>query len=242
MADAANLKSMPFGLLGYPILMAADILLTRAHLVPVGDDNQANVELARELARRFNHMYGHTFPIPQQQIEGTLIGTDGKAKMSKSLNNAIFLSDDAQTVEHKVMGMYTDPNRITATTPGEVEGNPVFIYHQAFNPDKEEVAKLEERYRQGKVGDIEVKQKLTNALNNFLDPIRERRAQFESDPDMVNEILAQGTHQARLQAQETILQVRAAMGITSYLYSEVKTNETANLNQKSTPVQGLAFV
>lgn len=242
MADAANLKTMPFGLLGYPVLMAADILLARAHLVPVGEDNQANVELARELARRFNHMYGHTFPIPEQQIEGTLIGTDGKSKMSKSLNNAIFLSDDAQTIERKVMGMYTDPNRITATTPGQVEGNPVFIYHQAFNPDKAEVADLEDRYRQGKVGDIEVKQKLILVLNDFLDPIRERRVQFESDPDMVDDILAAGTQQARLQAQNTMERVRAAMGITSYLYSEVKTNKTPYLTQDSTPVQGLAFV
>jgi tryptophanyl-tRNA synthetase len=242
MAEAANLKAMPFGLLGYPILMTADILLARANLVPVGEDNQANVELTRELARRFNHMYDHIFPIPEQQIEGTLIGTDGKAKMSKSLNNAIFLSDDANTVERKVMGMYTDPNRITATTPGQVEGNPVFRYHQAFNPNKAEVADLEDRYRRGKVGDIEVKQKLARALNNFLDPIRERRAQFENAPDMVDDILARGTHQARLQAQETMQQVRAAMGISSYLYSEVKTNQTAHLSQKSTPVQGLAFV
>jgi tryptophanyl-tRNA synthetase len=242
MAEAANLKTMPFGLLGYPVLMAADILLTRAHLVPVGEDNKANVELARELSRRFNHMYGNTFPVPEHQIEGTLIGTDGQAKMSKSLNNAIFLSDDAQTVERKVMGMYTDPNRITATTPGEVEGNPVFIYHDAFNSDLAEVANLKDRYRQGKVGDIEVKQKLVYALNNFLDPIRERRAGFENDPDMVNDILAQGTQQARLQAQETIMRVRASMGITSYLYSEVKSNKTAYPSQKSTPVQGLAFV
>lgn len=163
MAEAANLRTIPFGLLGYPVLMAADILLMRAHTVPIGEDNQANVELARELARRFNHMYAEVFPIPEHHTEGTLIGTGGQAKMSKSLNNAIFLSDDAHTVQRKVMGMYTDPNRITATTPGQVEHNPVFIYHEAFNPDRAEVADLKERYQRGQVGDIEVKQKLARA-------------------------------------------------------------------------------
>ena len=242
MAVAANLKTMPYGLLGYPVLMAADILLVRANLVPVGDDNQANVELARELARRFNHMYGETFPIPKQRIEGTLIGTDGQAKMSKSLKNAIFLSDDAQTVERKVMGMYTDPNRITASTPGQVEGNPVFIYHDYFNPNQAEIADLKDRYQKGQVGDVEVKQKLIQALNNFLDPIRKRRVQFEEDPDMVNRILAQGTYKARLQAKETLQQVRSAMGITSYQYSEVYQQEINILNKETTPVKGLAFV
>ncbi len=242
MADAANLRTMPFGLLGYPVLMTADILLMRAHRVPVGDDNQANVELARELARRFNRMYGQVFPIPEIQIEGTLIGTDGQAKMSKSLNNAIFLSDDAQTVDRKVMGMYTDPNRITADTPGQVEGNPVFIYHEAFNSNHAEVDELKERYQRGKVGDVEVKRKLAQAINEFLDPIRERRTQFERDPDIVNDILAQGTRQARLQALETMEFVRETMGITNYLYSEVKQNNTTHLFQQSAPVKGLAFV
>ncbi len=242
MADAANLRTMPFGLLGYPVLMAADILLMRAHLVPVGDDNQANGELARELARRFNHMYGSVFPIPDIQIEGTLIGTDGQAKMSKSLDNAIFLSDDAQTVERKVMGMYTDPNRITADTPGQVEGNPVFIYHDAFNLDHAEVDELKERYQLGKVGDVEVKKKLAQAINEFLDPIRERRSQYEMDSDMVNDILNQGTQQARLQALDTMELVREAMGITNYLYSEVNLNRARYTEQKLKPVKGLAFV
>lgn len=242
MADAANLRTMPFGLLGYPILMAADILLMRAHQVPVGDDNQANVELARELARRFNHMYGQVFPIPEVQLEGTLIGTDGQAKMSKSLDNAIFLSDDAQTVARKVMGMYTDPNRLTADTPGQIDGNPVFIYHQAFNSNQAEVDELMERYQRGKVGDVEVKKKLTQAINEFLDPIRERRTLFEKDTDMVNDILTQGTQQARLEALETMELVRETMGFTNYLYSEVKENSTGHLLQQTAPVKGLAFV
>lgn len=242
MAEAANLRTLPFGLLGYPILMSADILLMRAHRVPVGDDNQANVELARELARRFNQMYGQVFPIPAVQLEGTLIGTDGQAKMSKSLNNAIFLSDDAQTVRRKVMMMYTDPNRITADTPGQIVGNPVFIYHEAFNANHSEVDELKERYQRGRVGDVEVKKKLAKAINEFLDPIRERRTRFEMDADLVNDILTQGTRQAHLQALETMEFVREAMGITNYLYSEVKQNQKQHLRQKSAPVKGLAFV
>ena len=180
MARAAQMdeESMPFGLLGYPVLQAADILMPRAHLVPVGKDNEAHVEITREIARRFNYLYGEVFPVPDVMIGDvpTLVGTDGQAKMSKSLDNAIFLSDDAKTVRKKVFGMYTDPNRIRADIPGTVEGNPVFIYHDVFNPNKAEVEDLKTRYREGRVGDVEVKEKLTVALNNFLDPIRERRA------------------------------------------------------------------
>ncbi len=241
MAKSANLKTIPFGLLGYPVLMAADILLPRAHLVPVGADNRANVELARELARRFNHMYGHTFPVPELLEEQTLIGTDGRAKMSKSLDNAIFLSDDAQTVERKVMGMFTDPNRITADTPGRVDGNPVFIYHEAFNPNRAEVADLTARYKKGKVGDVEVKRKLALALNAILNPIRERRTQFEGDPHLVDDILAQGARDMQIEARETIRLVRAAMGISRYVYKEVKHRTVIEILQ-SQPVQGLAFV
>lgn len=242
MAEAANLRTMPFGLMGYPVLMAADILLMRAHLVPVGEDNQPNVELARELSRRFNHMYADVFPVPEHQIEGTLIGTDGQAKMSKSLNNAIFISDDPQTVERKVMGMYTDPNRLTATTPGQVEGNPVFIFHDAFNPNQEEVNELKARYRTGKVGDVEVKKKLSHAINEFLEPIRERRSLFEQNSDMVNEILVQGTQQARLEAKKTMALVHDAMGITNYLSTEVSKSNSAFSSKQNTPHQGLAFV
>jgi len=242
MAQAANLRSTPFGLLGYPVLMAADILTMRAHLVPIGEDNLANVELARELARRFDHMYAEVFPTPEHQVEGTLIGTDGQAKMSKSLNNAIFLSDDSRTVELKVMGMYTDPNRISANTPGQVMGNPVFSYHEIFNSNKAEVADLKERYQSGKVGDVEVKQRLAHAINKFLDPIRDRRNQFEKEPDLVNDILRQGTRNAHILAQETLEQVRDSMGITNYLYAEVQQTNQDNKNQKNTPIYNLAFV
>lgn len=215
MANAANLDGMPFGLLGYPVLQAADILLPRAHLVPVGKDNEAHVEVTREIARRFNNLYGEVFPVPDVMIGEvpTLVGTDGQAKMSKSLNNAIFLSDDAETVEQKVRGMYTDPNRVRADIPGRVEGNPVFIYHDAFNPDLEEVEDLKSRYRAGKVGDVEVKQKLALAINNFLDPIRTKRAEYANDPERVEGFLRQGTEHMREEAQKTMALVRQAMSL-----------------------------
>lgn len=215
MAHAANLETMPFGLLGYPVLQAADILLPRATLVPVGKDNEAHVEISREIARRFNRLYGDVFPVPEVMIGDvpTLVGTDGQAKMSKSLNNAILLSDDTQTVRSKVLTMYTDPKRIRADIPGTVEGNPVFIYHDAFNSDREEVEDLKERYRNGKVGDVEVKKKLAQALNAFLDPIRERRAIYSKDPSIVDEIIISGTKKMRAEAQKTMSSVRDAMGM-----------------------------
>ena len=241
MAQAANLKVIPFGLLGYPVLMAADILLPRAHLVPVGRDNQANVELARELARRFNQMYGDVFPIPDIQLEKTLVGTDGQAKMSKSLGNAIYLSDLPNIVEQKVMGMYTDPNRLTADTPGQVEGNPVFTYHDAFNPDINEVNDLKDRYRIGKVGDVEVKRKLAHALNQMLGPIREKRGQLEQDPDLIRDILLLGNKRMKLEALETIQRVRDSMGLTYKFNLEVN-QDRSDLEEPIIPIQGLAFV
>jgi len=215
MAQAAGLEAIPFGLLGYPVLQAADILLPRAHLVPVGRDNEAHVEVAREIARRFNRLYGEVFPIPEALIGEVpaLVGTDGQAKMSKSLGNAIFLSDDEETVTRKVFSMYTDPKRIRSDIPGTVEGNPVFIYHDIFNPDVDEVNDLKERYRKGRVGDVEVKRKLARALNNFLEPIRERRARYASQPGLVEDILAMGIRCARREARETMTLVREAMGL-----------------------------
>lgn len=208
-------ESIPFGLIGYPVLQAADILLPRAHFVPVGKDNEAHVEISRLIARRFNQLYGEVFPIPDL-IKGhipSLIGTDGKGKMSKSAGNAILLSDDAKTVEKKVRAMYTDPNRIHADTPGTVEGNPVFIYHEIFNPDTAEVKELERRYREGSVGDVEVKERLAVALNHFLDPIRERRAHFAADKGYVEEVIYCGTEKMREMAEETLKEVRSATGL-----------------------------
>jgi len=215
MARDANLESMPFGLLGYPVLQAADILLPRAHIVPVGKDNQAHVELARELARRFNLLYGEVFPEPEALIGDTptLVGTDGKQKMSKSLGNAIFLSDDAATVEAKVKMMYTDPNRLRATDPGTVEGNPVFTFHDAFNTNRSEVEELKERYRAGKVGDVEVKARLTQALNAFLEPFREKRAYYLSHPHLAQDVLAGGIRRMQAEAKETLRLVRDATGL-----------------------------
>ena len=214
MAQAAHLEAMPFGLLGYPVLQAADILLPRANLVPVGKDNESQVEVCRELARRFNRLYGTVFPVPRVLIGDvpTLVGTDGQAKMSKSLDNTIYLGDDAATVERKVRGMYTDPNRVRADIPGRVDGNPVFIYHDAFNPDQAEVEDLKHRYRAGKVGDVEVKRKLARALNGFLEPIRERRAALEARPETVDEILHAGNERMRREARATMELVREAMG------------------------------
>ncbi len=217
MARAANLseEEMPFGLLGYPVLQAADILLPRAHLVPVGKDNESHVEVTREIARRFNSLYGDVFPIPEVLVGDvpSLVGTDGKDKMSKSLGNCIFLSDDAATVTKKVRGMYTDPNRVRADIPGTVEGNPVFMYHDAFNPRRDEVEDLQRRYRAGSVGDVEVKEKLVHALNAFLEPMRVRYARYEAEPGLVDEIIVQGTQRMREAARATMKLVRSAMGL-----------------------------
>jgi len=215
MAQAAHLEAMPFGLLGYPVLQAADILLPRATLVPVGKDNEAHVEVAREIARRFNGLYGEVFPVPEVMLGDvpSLVGIDGQAKMSKSLDNAIFLADDAVTVEEKVRRMYTDPRRVRADIPGTVEGNPVFAYHEAFNPDRGEVDDLERRYREGRVGDVEVKTRLAGVLNAFLAPIRERRAEIARRPGYIEEVLHDGTRRARREAAMTMAAVREAMGL-----------------------------
>jgi tryptophanyl-tRNA synthetase len=218
MARAARFddEAIPFGLVGYPVLQAADILTPRAHLVPVGKDNEAHVEITREIARRFNRMYDEVFALPDALIGDvpTLVGTDGQSKMSKSLNNAIFLSDDEKTVAKKVRGMYTDPKRVRADIPGTVEGNPVFAYHDIFNPDTAEVQDLKDRYRTGRVGDVEVKDKLTRALNTFLDPLRERHAFYEGQSGLVEEIIYDGTQRANEIGDETVMMMRKAMGLT----------------------------
>ena len=203
------------GLLGYPILMAADILIFKATKVPVGEDQLSHLELTRELARRFNYLYGQFFPEPEAVVSETsrMVGTDGNRKMSKSLDNCIYLSDDPKTVEKRVRSMYTDPNRIRADIPGNVEGNPVFIYHDAFNKNKEEVEDLKARYRAGKVGDVEVKQKLSRAINELLDPIREKRNYYEKRIDDVRDILHQGTARARGIAGENMEDIISHMGL-----------------------------
>jgi tryptophanyl-tRNA synthetase len=210
-----NIKQPSLGLLNYPVLQAADILMVKANLVPVGKDQESHVEVSREIARDFNKLYGEVFPEPKALIGdgGTLVGTDGQAKMSKSIGNCIYLSDDEDTVNKKVRSMYTDPTRIKPTDPGHVEGNPVFIYHNIFNDDKAEVTDLKKRYLIGQVGDVEVKTKLALTINKFLTPIRDRRAKYEGKMDIIDDIINQGSLKASLEAQKTLDEVLSVMGI-----------------------------
>jgi tryptophanyl-tRNA synthetase len=200
------------GFLGYPLLQTADIVIYNANAVPVGEDQVPHLELSREIVRRFHNFYGPLFVEPQPLLTTfpRLPGLDNR-KMSKSYGNTINLSDDAKTVEQKVRQMYTDPKRIRADIPGTVEGNPVFTYHDAFNPDKAEVEDLKARYRTGKVGDVEVKMKLARALNAHLEPMRARRADLTARPERLREILHDGSKKARGIAMETMERVRAAV-------------------------------
>ncbi|HXH20880.1 MAG TPA: tryptophan--tRNA ligase [Dehalococcoidia bacterium] len=211
----AGHKSVPAAFFFYPIQQAANILLPRANLVPVGEDQLPHIEMTREVARRFNRQFREVFPLPEPLVGrvARLTGTDGQAKMSKSLNNAIYLKDPPDVVTEKVRRMFTDPTRLRATDPGHVEGNPVFMYHDAFNPDKAEVNDLKERYVRGAVGDVEVKQKLARALNAFLDPIREKRAYYEAHMGDVRDALAEGSRAEKAVGEETMAMVREAMGI-----------------------------
>ena len=208
-------QNIPAGFAMYPVSQAGDITVVNADLVPVGEDQLPMIEQTREIVRKFNSLYGQVFVEPEALVGDVkrLPGIDGNSKMGKSLGNAIYLSDTEEVLKKKVMGMYTDPTRIHATDPGKVDGNPVFIYHEVFNPNKDEVKDLEERYQTGKVGDIEVKEKLFIALNNFLKPIRERRSEFEKDPENLDKILIEGTDKAREVAKETMKKVRKAMKI-----------------------------
>jgi len=204
------------GFLGYPLLQTADVAIYDAQFVPVGDDQVAHLELARESVRRFNNFFGDILVEPQPLLTrfSRLPGLDGGKKMSKSLGNTIHLSDSAEDVVKKVRSMYTDPKRVRADIPGTVEGNPVFIYHDAFNPNVDEVNDLKQRYRTGKVGDVEVKTKLATALNAQLEPIRERRAALLAKPGTVRDILFEGSRRARQVAVETMERVRDAVKIT----------------------------
>ncbi len=204
------------GFLGYPLLQTADVAIYDAKFVPVGDDQVAHLELARESVRRFNNFFGDVLVEPQPMLTkfSRLPGLDGDKKMSKSLGNTIHLSDSAADVMKKVRSMYTDPKRVRADIPGTVEGNPVFIYHDAFNPNVDEVNDLKERYRTGRVGDVEVKTKLANALNAHLEPIRERRAALLSNPNTIRDILHEGSARARAIAVGTMARVRDAMKLS----------------------------
>lgn len=220
MATLGNDK-VTLGFYNYPALQVGDILLPKADLVPVGDDQIPHIEFTRKVARRFNATYGggrDVFPQPNYHLSDTprLVGTDGDAKMSKSRGNTIHLSDNERTVTKKVMGMYTDPTRLRATDPGKVEGNPVFIYHDVFNPNTEEVEDMKRLYAAGRIGDVDVKKRLAAALNAFLEPIRDRRSEIEQHPEIIDEALRYGTEMERNLAQETMEEVRQAMGLKYY--------------------------
>ena len=203
------------GFLGYPLLQAADVIMYQAQYVPVGEDQVPHLELTREVVRRFQGFFGKLFPEPQPLLTRfpRLPGLDNR-KMSKSYGNTIDLSDDATTVRKKVMRMYTDPKRIRADIPGTVEGNPVFVYHDAFNPDTAQVDDLKSRYRAGTVGDVEVKDMLARAINTMLDPMRERRAELLAIPGRLREIVHDGSSTASAIARETMRDVREAVRLT----------------------------
>jgi tryptophanyl-tRNA synthetase len=192
--------------------------------------------MTREIARRFNNLYGEVFPVPDVMVGDvpTLVGTDGDAKMSKSLGNAILLSDDSKTVRKKVFSMYTDPKRISADIPGTVEGNPVFIYHDIFNSNKKEVEDLKTRYRAGKIGDVEVKERLNRALNEFLDPMRDLRQEAAERKGFVDEVIYDGTMVMREEARQTLQSMKKAMGMAG-VWNRIsrKAEETKKKRAKS---------
>jgi len=260
----ANIKIPSFGLLGYPVLQAADILSVRADLVPVGRDQASHIEVTREIAREFNRLYpigalrssrqfgessntsapaelgvrsrrrgtlgkisphaeaprastdGAVFPIPEALIPGdlgTLPGTDGKAKMSKSAGNVINLSDDSETVKKKVMGMYTDPKRIHGDEAGDTQSNPVFVYLRVFGSENHEsrIKEFENKYKKGAVGDVEVKEFLFEVLEEFLQPLRILRRKYEGQPELIEKILKEGTQKTTKEAQKTLNEVKGVM-------------------------------
>jgi len=227
-------ENYPFGFLLYPISQAADILTFRPALVPVGEDQLPHIELTREVARRFNQMYCHVDPHTEDAdylkqgglfpiLEGKLgrlrrlvgiggPGPDGNLlKMSKSLNNAIFLSDDPDTIKKKVMAMYTDPSRLKATDKGHIENNPLWIFHETFNKDVAWVAAAKQRYQAGTIGDVECKQRLIEVLVELIEPIRQRRLQYEQDLHYVNAVLRDGTARANEVANHTLQLAKEAM-------------------------------
>ena len=207
--------SVPAGFAMYPVSQAADITAFEANLVPVGEDQLPMIEQTREIVRKFNNLYGNTLVEPEALVGEfpRLIGLDGKAKMSKSLGNSIYLSDSVDEVNRKVGQMYTDQTRLKPTDFGHIEGNPVFIYHDAFNPNRQEVEDLKNRYRNGQVGDVEVKRKLALAINNVLEPMRKRRADLEKNPERVNEILKQGVEKGKVVSGMVLKKVKQAMKI-----------------------------
>lgn len=214
-------RSIPAGFFVYPVSQAADITAFKADLVPVGDDQEPMIEQAREIVRSFNTIYGQEILVEPEGVfpekgAGRLPGLDGNAKMSKSLNNCIYLSDDADTLKKKVMSMYTDPNHIHVEDPGKIEGNMVFTYLDVFDEDKEKVAQLKQEYQAGGLGDVKIKRYLNEVLEAKLKPIRERRAEFVKDIPAVYDILKEGSARANAVAEQTLSEVRAAIGVNYF--------------------------
>ncbi len=206
-------ENYSLGFLNFPVLMAADILAAKADLVPIGEDQLPHLELTKEIVRKFNSTFKPVLKEPAAHVGrvARLVGIDGNAKMSKSLNNTIYLNETTQSLKEKINKMYTDPTRIHPTDPGKVEGNPVFMYHDAFNPNTDEVLELKERYLKGTVGDVEVKAKLFTALDTMLSPMRERYSYYEGRKDEVYELLDAGNKKVRAIARETLDEIKEAM-------------------------------
>ena len=214
-------KSLPAGFLVYPVSQAADITAFKATHVPVGDDQKPMLEQAREVVRDFNRIYNTDALVEPELMlppkgQGRLVGIDGKGKMSKSLNNGIYLSDSADDVQKKVMKMYTDPGHIRVEDPGKVEGNVVFTYLDIFDPDKEKVAELKAQYQAGGLGDVKIKRYLIDVLDEALSPIRARRAEYENDRGYVLDMMKQGSEKAERVAATTLDEVKEAMGINYF--------------------------
>ncbi|MBC8744047.1 tryptophan--tRNA ligase [uncultured Limosilactobacillus sp.] len=214
-------ESVPAGFLIYPVSQAADITAFKADTVPVGDDQEPMLEQTREIVRTFNRIYQQDILVEPEGVfppkgQGRIPGLDGNAKMSKSLGNAIYLSDDADTVQKKVMSMYTDPTHIKVSDPGHVEGNTVFTYLDIFDPDKEQVAKLKEQYQAGGLGDVKIKRYLNEVLEAELAPIRKRREEYAANIDYVDQVLEEGSARANEVANQTLKEVRDAIGINYF--------------------------
>ena len=213
-------RSIPAGFFTYPVSQTADITAFKANLVPVGDDQEPMLEQAREIVRTFNSIYGEVLVEPEGVFppkgQGRIPGLDGNAKMSKSLGNAIYLSDDEDTLKKKVMSMYTDPNHIHVEDPGQVEGNVVFTYLDIFDQDTAKVQELKDHYRHGGLGDVKIKRYLMEVLNAELAPIRQRRAEFAKDLPAVIDMLKAGSDRANQVAAQTLDEVKDAMGLNYF--------------------------
>ncbi|KRL77336.1 tryptophanyl-tRNA synthetase II [Secundilactobacillus paracollinoides DSM 15502 = JCM 11969] len=213
-------QSVPAGFFTYPVSQAADITAFKATTVPVGEDQEPMLEQTREIVRSFNNIYGDILVEPEgyfpEEGQGRIPGLDGNAKMSKSLDNAIYLSDDADTIQKKVMSMYTDPTHIHVEDPGHIEGNTVFTYLDIFGDDTDKIADLKAQYQHGGLGDVKIKRYLNDVLQATLKPIRERREQFEQDPAGVYQILKDGSAQANVVANQTLTEVRNAIGVNYF--------------------------